>query len=62
MIIGLSNSEEIALAADHRGMVKYPSENDPNFQKVLRRLILMINHASDKVEGNWMRWERVKSK
>jgi hypothetical protein len=61
VIPGISNSEEIALAADHRNMVKYRSSEDENFRKVARRIAWMMN-ALDKVDKNWKTWERIKGK
>lgn len=60
-IPGMPNSEEIALAADHRNMVKYRSFQDENFRKVARRIARMIG-AIDKVDGKWKTWDQVKSK
>jgi hypothetical protein len=62
VILGLERSEEVALEADHKAMVKYPSQEDEHFQRVIRRLLPMVNRANTKIEENWNRWERIKSK
>ena len=57
----MPNSEEIALAADHRNMVKYRSSQDENFRKVARRIARMMS-AIDKVDEKWKTWDWFKGK
>jgi hypothetical protein len=62
IILGLKRLQEVALEADHKVMVKYPPQKDEHFQRVIRRLLPMVNCANTKIEENWNRWERIKSK
>jgi len=55
----LVNAEDIAVAKDHRQMVRFDSENDDDFQDICGRLQIMITEAPEVVSRSWNIWERV---
>jgi len=57
---GAVNIDSEGLLADHSTMTKYVGTNDPNFQKVAKRLLALATESEDRVRQSWERWNAVR--
>lgn len=53
VVLGAVDAEPIAIAADHRNMIRFTSENDPGYQKISGHMRLMLKTAAAKIEEKW---------
>lgn len=55
VIPGLQNAEQIALNRDHISMVKFETETDDAYMKVVRHVTKMVKDAPRAVDAAWRR-------
>ena len=60
IVFGATNSEAVPLVANHKTMAKFTLFDDPNFQKIAKRLQVFNKDAADKVSWNWRFWDKEK--
>lgn len=53
VVQGAVDAEPIAIAADHRNMIRFTSENDPGYEKISGHMRLMMKTAAAKIEEKW---------
>jgi hypothetical protein len=54
-----ANAEAIAISADHRDMVKYPSRSDKGYVTMSEHLQIMTKAAPLAVRGQWEAEQRI---
>ncbi|KAE9566432.1 hypothetical protein CGMCC3_g17397 [Colletotrichum fructicola] len=62
VVFGAVNSEEVSFTADHSTIVKYHNLEDPNFQKIAKRLQVLSMSATEQTRENWRVWEALKAR
>lgn len=53
IVPGAVDAEPIPIAADHRNMARFTSENDPGYQKISGHIKLMIKTAVGEIDKKW---------
>jgi hypothetical protein len=53
VVPGATDSEPIAIHADHTNMVKFGSKSDPGYRTVSGHLRVMAGKAGDAIGGRW---------
>ena len=55
----LANAERIPIHANHINVVKFESQANAGFKRILDRIKLMVAKASDKVDQNWVSEDKI---
>jgi hypothetical protein len=58
VIPGQTNTQPTGINKNHSELVKYTSENDPDFVTVSNALILETRASFKRINDNWANWKR----
>ena len=60
VVSGTPDAAEFGISQDHTRMTKFPNAEDPDFKKLSRVLVSMVQKATFKIEKNWYSEGRMK--
>lgn len=61
VIQGARDAEDVSMFADHIPIAKLLGPGDPNFDRIMRRLQVLVRTIQGKVQRNWKYWIKIKA-
>ena len=60
VIQGTRDAEDVSMPADHITIAKPSGPVDPNFERIMRRLQVLLRSIQERVQRNWDHWIKLK--